>query len=81
MSFIRLYESVLQRPLFETNKASLLEFYGDNGELTALLFKQFGGEMWMLVTKADVDWQSTLIRLGYTSVNRSPQDFLQQVRK
>ena len=81
MSFVRLYESVLQRPLFESNKVNLFEFYSDSGELTALLFKQFNSDLYMLVTKADSDWAATLIRLGYTSVNRSPQDFLQQVRK
>ena len=81
MSYIRILNSVLKPALFETHLGNLIEFYSDSGELTALLFKQFNSDLYMLVTRADPDWAATLIRLGYTSVNHSPQDFLQQVRK
>jgi len=81
MSFIRICESVLKRPLYETNKANLIEFYGDDGELNALLFKQFNNELYMLVTKADPDWAATLIRLGYVNVKLSPKEFLNKVKQ
>ena len=80
MSYIRVCESVLKRPLYETNKANLIEFYGDNGELNALLFRQFHKDLYMLVTKADPDWAATLIRLGYVTVDMSPSEFLNKVK-
>ena len=79
-SYIRVCESVLKSPLLETNKANLIEFYSNKGELNALLFKQFNNDTFMLVTKGDADWPATLIRLGYVNVKSSPNEFLNQIK-
>jgi len=60
---IRVLEGI--KPVFATNKATVLEFYDRNGNLMALFFKQFDEDMWVFTTKGDDDWESHLIRLGY----------------
>ena len=60
---IRVLEGI--KPVFATNKATVLEFYDRTGNLMALFFKQFDEDMWVFTTKGDDDWESNLIRLGY----------------
>ncbi|MFC1453545.1 hypothetical protein ACFLQL_00005 [Verrucomicrobiota bacterium] len=81
MSYIRICETVLNTPLLETNKANFIEFFGDDGKLNALLYKHFNNDTWVLVTKSDPDWATTLIRLGYVTVDTTPREFLNNIKK
>jgi len=81
MSFIRIRKDALSEPIFETKEASVVEFYDRNGNMNALLARQFSDDMWALVTKLDPDWEATLIRLGYINVKTSPEQFMALIRK
>lgn len=75
MSSIVVRKDALSKPLLQTNEASVVEFY-NNGEMNALLVKQFSDGMWALVTKVDPDWEATLIRMGYINIKSTPSEFL-----
>lgn len=53
------------KPVFVSNKVSVIEFRDKFGELMALFFRQYTDDVWVFTTKADEDWESNLIRLGY----------------
>jgi len=80
MSFVRICESILKAPLLESNKVNFIEFYDNDAKLSALLYKHFNKDTWVLVTKGDPDWPATLIRLGYVNVKISPNEFLNQIK-
>ena len=75
MSSIVVRKDALSKPLLQTNEASVVEFY-NNGEMNALLVRQFSDGMWALVTKVDPDWEATLIRMGYINIKSTPSEFL-----
>lgn len=79
MSSIVIRKDALSKPLLRTNEASVIEFYS-NGEMNALLVKQFSDGMWALVTKLDPDWEATLIRMGYISIKATPAEFLAKTK-
>lgn len=56
------------QPILATDKATVIEFRDGSGELMALFFR-LNGDNWGFSTKADSDWESNLIRLGYLSTN------------
>jgi len=60
---IRVLEGI--KPVFITNKATVIEIRDKFGDLMALFFKQFDNDVWIFTTKSDEDWESCLIRLGY----------------
>lgn len=53
------------KPVFVTNKATVVEIRDKFGDLMALFFQQFADDIWVFTTKADEDWEANLIRLGY----------------
>lgn len=74
-------KNIISKPLLMSNDANLIEFYDPQGSLMSLLFRQFSDNMWMLVTKEDPDWETTLIRMGYRGVKQSPAEFIQAVKQ
>jgi len=80
MSFIRIRKDALSKPLLETSNASLIEFYDNNGNMNALLTRQFADGMWGLVTELDSDWDATLIRLGYINISAKPGQFISNIK-
>lgn len=74
---IRVLAGVLQPPLLETDRATIVEFRDAYGDLNAV-YSRVGPDLWMFVTKKDPDWESNLIRLGYMD---SPITIQQLVRE
>lgn len=68
-SKIRILDSVLKPPILETDKANIIEFFGDRGELVALLTKEFNSQLWCFSSVKDEDWMETLLRNGYMRIN------------
>lgn len=61
--------NVLDKPLLETSQAKVVEFYGSDGQLNALLIKGIlSPDLWMFANKLDEDWQQVLIRFGYADI-------------
>jgi len=80
MATIRIRKDALSKPLYETNEASVVEFFDRNNSMNALLCRQFSDDTWALVTKVDPDWHECLIRMGYINVKASPAQFLATIK-
>jgi hypothetical protein len=50
--------------LLDTDNATAIEFYDDNGELCAVFGKVINQNYWAFSTKNDKDWKETLQQLG-----------------
>lgn len=81
MAFIRIRKDALSKPIFETNDASVIEFYDSRGTMNALLVRQLSDDMWALTTKVDPDWEAALVRFGYINVKASPAEFLASLKQ
>lgn len=62
---IRVLGSPFEKPILDTTKANLIEFYDDDGNLEAILSRVLGDNFWSLSTIKDSDWIPNLLRLGY----------------
>lgn len=67
------------QPLLTTEKATVLEFYDGFGDLMALFFRHFNNNMWVFVNKADPDWESHLVRLGYIQPSLSATELVRSI--
>jgi hypothetical protein len=68
--------NILRPPLLDTTGATLIEFYGPDDKLMALVVNVLSPFAWCLVTKDDPDWGTTLLRYGYLNIDRPIQDIL-----
>jgi hypothetical protein len=50
--------------LLDTDHATAIEFYDDNGDLCAVFGKVISKNFWAFSTKNDKDWNETLQQLG-----------------
>lgn len=50
--------------LLDTENATGIEFYDDNGDLCAVFGKVINQNFWAFSTKNDKDWKETLQQLG-----------------
>lgn len=72
--------NIMQPPLLISEEAQIIEFRDGDNNLNALMVKVFGDEndLWGLVTRADPDWQETLIRYGYQDITRPIEDVIRK---
>ena len=76
---IRIVGSVLKPPICETSEATVVEFYDGFGDLMAVVCRMFSDDTWGLVTKADPDWETTLIRLGYVQPSTTTRELVKKL--
>lgn len=69
---IRVIRSIFEPPLLETNEASCIEFYDEDGSMEALLSRVLDDNFWCLSTKKDADWPQTMMRHGYREMGHLP---------
>ena len=62
---IKVLGSPFEKPLLETTKANIIEFYDEEGKLEAILSRVLADNFWALSTVKDPDWIDNLLRLGY----------------
>jgi hypothetical protein len=52
--------------LLDTDRATAIEFYDEQGNLCAVFGKVINENFWAFATKKDKDWNETLTLLGVT---------------
>lgn len=76
---IRVLTSVTGTPLLVTHEATLIEYRNYAGELLAVFSRHFSDDMWIMVACGDEDWETELVRLGYSPAKSTIRDAVADV--
>lgn len=68
------------RQVFESDKATQIEFRDSFGDLMAIFCRHFNDDMWILVTKDDPDWESHLVRLGLLGSSMNSRSLIKELK-